>query len=173
MMHQPPWSFGLDSQREFEGKQEHPVLKYRVPHGSTCHGSGPSGPPLPMTLGISRCGRRLSARHWVWRCRYSPPSPAATNVRPPCAAARSAAQTSHRHVRLPHGHLYGPQWCNQRARLGGRSSGPSLPLRWACRPHSASSDCQRRPPQLRRGDPRVCTRCCWQPEFSLRPVHHP
>jgi hypothetical protein len=49
--------------------------------------------PLPMTLGISRCGRRLSARHWVWRCRYSPPSPAATSARPPCAAARSTAQT--------------------------------------------------------------------------------
>jgi hypothetical protein len=39
------------------------------------------------------CGRRSSARHWVWRCRYSPPSPAATNARPPCAAARSTAWT--------------------------------------------------------------------------------
>jgi hypothetical protein len=41
-----------------------------------------------MTLGTSLCGRRSSARHWVWRCRYSPPSPAATNARPPCAAAK-------------------------------------------------------------------------------------
>ena len=35
-------------------------------HKATVHGSGPSGPPLPMTLGIRRCGRRLSARHWVF-----------------------------------------------------------------------------------------------------------
>jgi hypothetical protein len=57
--------------------------------------------PLPMTIGISRCGRRLSARHWVWRCRYSPPSPAATSARPPCAAARSTAQTRTTTTRPP------------------------------------------------------------------------
>ena len=52
-----------------------------------------SGPRPTMMLGISRYERRLSARHWVWRCRYSPPSPAATNARPPCAAARSTGWT--------------------------------------------------------------------------------
>jgi hypothetical protein len=37
-LHQPPWSFGFDSQtliREEPGKTgRHPVLKYRIPHGS-------------------------------------------------------------------------------------------------------------------------------------------
>jgi hypothetical protein len=37
--------------------------------------------------------RRSFARHWVWRCRYSPPSPAATNARPPCAAVSSSYWT--------------------------------------------------------------------------------
>jgi hypothetical protein len=57
--------------------------------GSPSHGSGPSGPPLPMTLGIMGdvC---VATLHWVWRCRYSAPSPAATNARPPCAVARTA-----------------------------------------------------------------------------------
>ena len=44
-------------------------------------------------LGSSCCGRRLSARPWVWRCLYSPPSPAATNTRQPCAAVRSTGWT--------------------------------------------------------------------------------
>jgi hypothetical protein len=57
------------------------------------HGSGPSGPRPPMMLGTSLCGRHSSARRWVWRCRYSPPSPAATNARTPCAAARSTEWT--------------------------------------------------------------------------------
>ena len=36
-MHQP-WSFGFDSKREEPGQKtgRHPVLKYRVPHGSHC-----------------------------------------------------------------------------------------------------------------------------------------
>jgi len=34
VLHQPPWSFGFDSQTRNQGKQAHPVLKYRVPHGS-------------------------------------------------------------------------------------------------------------------------------------------
>jgi len=35
VLHQPPWSFGFDSQtRGTRKKQAHPVLKYRVPHGS-------------------------------------------------------------------------------------------------------------------------------------------
>jgi hypothetical protein len=35
VLHQPPWSFGFDSKREEPGKTgRHPVLKYRVPHGS-------------------------------------------------------------------------------------------------------------------------------------------
>ena len=69
--------------------------------GSPSHGSGPSGPRPPMMLGISRCGRRSSARHWVWRCRYSPPSPAATNARPPCAAVRSTGGTFSATTRPP------------------------------------------------------------------------
>ena len=69
--------------------------------GSPSHGSEPSGPRPPMMLGISRCGRRSSARHWVWRCRYSPPSPAATNVRPPCAAVRSTGWTFSATTRPP------------------------------------------------------------------------
>ena len=58
-------------------------------------------------------------------------------------------------------------------RLGGRSSGPSLPLSWSHRPHSASSDGQRRPPPQRRGDPRASARCRWQPElvFDLSITH--
>ena len=38
VLHQPPWSFGFDSQsrgtRENRRTVTHPVLKYRVPHGS-------------------------------------------------------------------------------------------------------------------------------------------
>ena len=72
--------------------------------GSPSHGSGPSGPRPPMMLGISRCGKCSSARHWVWRCRYSPPSPAATNALPPCEAARSTAQTRTSTTQPPVGH---------------------------------------------------------------------
>ena len=39
VLHQPPWSFGLmirfPNERN-QGKQAHPVLKYRVSHGSQC-----------------------------------------------------------------------------------------------------------------------------------------
>jgi hypothetical protein len=31
-----PWSFGFDSQTRGTRKQAHPVLKFRVPHGSQC-----------------------------------------------------------------------------------------------------------------------------------------
>jgi hypothetical protein len=41
-----------------------------------------------MMLGISRCGKRSSARHWVWRCRYSPPSPAATSASALCGCKK-------------------------------------------------------------------------------------
>ena len=67
--------------------------KARELHWKPLSWLGTLRPTTAMMLGISRYGRRLSARHWVWRCRYSPPSPAATNARPPCAAARSKAWT--------------------------------------------------------------------------------
>ena len=102
-------------------------------------------------------GKKISS--WIIHC------PQPTRARPV-----RLQEARHRHVRRPHGHLYGAQWRNQSARLGGRSSGPSLPLSWSHRPHSTSSDGQRRPPPRRRGDPRVSARCRWQPELGLRPV---
>ena len=62
--------------------------------------------------------------------------------------------------RRPHVDLHRTLWRNQSARLGGRSSRPSLPISRSHRPHSVSSDGQRRPPPLlaksRIATPRDC-----------------
>ena len=175
-----PGVLGSISNERNQGKQEHPVLKYRVPHGSTSHGSGPSGPPLPMTLGISHCGRRLSARHWVWRCRSSPPSPAATNARPPCADVRSTGWTFSATTRPP-----APRTLAQPKRTTGPSemmmmmpfncsykSRPSLPDSWTHGPLSAPGDGQRRPTARRRGNQELSPGRCRAPQPGLRLVHH-
>jgi hypothetical protein len=53
-LHQPLWSFGFDSKREEPGKTgRHPVLKYRIPHGSQPRpGWVGSRSPLGWWLGL-------------------------------------------------------------------------------------------------------------------------
>jgi len=50
VLHQPPWSFGFDCQTSrTRKKQAHPVLNYRVPHGSQPR---PGWAPDPLMVGI-------------------------------------------------------------------------------------------------------------------------
>ena len=79
--------------------------------GSPSHDLGPSGPQQPMMIGISCCGRRLSAQHWVWRCQYSTPSPATTNACPPCEAVRGTGWTFSATTRPPAPHT---EWARSR-----------------------------------------------------------
>jgi hypothetical protein len=76
--------------------------------GSPSHGSGPSGPPLPMTLGISRCADVcLHDPGFGGACTHRP------LLQPTCARPVRLQEARHRHVRQPHGHLYCPQCRNQ------------------------------------------------------------
>jgi len=60
-LHQPPWSFGFDCQTSrTRKKQAHPVLNYRVPHGSQPRPGWAPDPPMvgirsPIGLVVGSC----------------------------------------------------------------------------------------------------------------------